>query len=96
MAGSTTVPEVPVVEAPPPPQGAVEVNLGLKPGDIDFAVYFPDGQLPPVARLLRAVPEIHTIQCAREDQCIAKSASAYLASGPGSTSCLQPAISSAR
>jgi sulfopyruvate decarboxylase subunit alpha len=79
MAGSSSVPDIPVIEGPPPPDGAVELYLGLKAGGVDFAVYLPDGTLPPVERLLRADPAIRTIQCAREDEGIAMAAGAYLA-----------------
>ena len=78
MAGSTKPFEPPVVDGPPPPEGAVELYLGLKAGGVDFAVYLPDGTLPPVERLLRADPDIQTVQCAREDEGIAMAAGAYL------------------
>jgi sulfopyruvate decarboxylase subunit alpha len=60
------------------PFGARELYRGLKAGGIDFAVYLPDSTLPPVERLLRADPEIQTVQCAREDEGIAIAAGAYL------------------
>ena len=60
------------------PFGARELYRGLKAGGIDFAVYLPDGTLPPVARLLRADPDIQTVQCAREDEGIAIAAGAFL------------------
>jgi len=78
MAASTMGSGLPVVEGPPAPQGAVELYLGLKAGGVDFAVYLPDGTLPPVERLVRADPEIQTVQCAREDEGIAMAAGAYL------------------
>ena len=62
----------------PAPFGARELYRGLKAGGIDFAVYLPDSTLPPVERLIRADPEIQTIQCAREDEGIAIAAGAYL------------------
>jgi sulfopyruvate decarboxylase TPP-binding subunit len=66
------------VAGPAPPFGALELHRGLKAGGIDFAVYLPDSTLPPVERLLRADPEITTVQCAREDEGIAIAAGAYL------------------
>ncbi len=68
----------PPVEGPEPPFGALELYRGLKAGGIDFAVYLPDSTLPPVERLLRADPDIQTVQCAREDEGIAIAAGAYL------------------
>jgi sulfopyruvate decarboxylase subunit alpha len=76
-AGATSSP-TPAVAGPEPPFGARELYRGLKAGGIDFAVYLPDGTLPPVERLLRADPDIQTIACAREDEGIAIAAGAYL------------------
>lgn len=67
-----------LTEGPHPPFGALELYRGLKAGGIDFAVYLPDGTLPPVERLLRADPDIQTVLCAREDEGIAIAAGAYL------------------
>jgi sulfopyruvate decarboxylase TPP-binding subunit len=67
------------LSAPAAPFGARELYRGLKAGGVDFAVYLPDGTLPPVERLLRADPDVITVQCAREDEGIAMAAGAYLA-----------------
>ena len=81
MPGSTPF-GPPAVEGPPPPVGAVELYLGLKAGGVDFAVYLPDGTLPPVERLVRADPEIQTVQCAREDEGIAICCGAFYGGVP--------------
>jgi sulfopyruvate decarboxylase subunit alpha len=78
LTGTASLPATPVVAGPEPPFGAVELYRGLKAGGIDFAVYLPDSTLPPVERLIRADPEIHTVACAREDEGIAIAAGAYL------------------
>ena len=78
MTGTTATFRLPDVQGPEPPFGAVELYRGLKAGGIDFAVYLPDSTLPPVERLLRADPDIQTVQCAREDEGIAMAAGAYL------------------
>jgi sulfopyruvate decarboxylase subunit alpha len=74
MAGETGTDS----RAPSAPFGARELYRGLKAGGVDFAVYLPDSTFPPVTRLLRADPEILTIQCAREDEGIALAAGAFL------------------
>jgi sulfopyruvate decarboxylase TPP-binding subunit len=78
LTGAATSPP-PRIEAPDAPFGARELYRGLKAGGVDFAVYLPDSTLPPVERLLRADPQIQTVQCAREDEGIAIAAGAYLA-----------------
>jgi sulfopyruvate decarboxylase TPP-binding subunit len=78
VAGSgATSPGAPA-GSPEAPFGARELYRGLKAGGIDFAVYLPDSTLPPVERLLRADPEVQTVQCAREDEGIAIAAGAFL------------------
>jgi sulfopyruvate decarboxylase TPP-binding subunit len=77
MAGPQVTSHAPIT-GPDPPFGARELHRGLKAGGIDFAVYLPDSTLPPVERLLRADPDITTVQCAREDEGIAIAAGAYL------------------
>jgi sulfopyruvate decarboxylase TPP-binding subunit len=76
---ATPASDGPPTDGPPTPEGAMELYLGLKAGGVDFAVYLPDSTLPPVERLLRADPDIQTVQCAREDEGIAIAAGAFLA-----------------
>ena len=78
MAGTIAPGAASTASASAEPFGARELYRGLKAGGIDFAVYLPDGTLPPVERLLRADADIQTIQCAREDEGIAIAAGAFL------------------
>jgi sulfopyruvate decarboxylase TPP-binding subunit len=78
IAGNANADAGPADSGSAAPFGAREVYRGLKAGRVDFAVYLPDSTFPPVARLLRADPEILTIQCAREDEGIALAAGAFL------------------